>query len=411
MSDGIVCFAGQDWYIHGRAHCDFQVMRELAGDDRVLVVNSIGMRVPIPGRTEAPARRIVRKLRSILRHYVARPLPAVPNLVLMSPVAVPAFTTRAARRLNGAVVAAQVRAAAAAHRVRDPWVVVAVPTAIDAIELAGWSDRVIYYRADDNAAQPDVDHQLIRAFEDRVIAAAHLVLYSSATLLERERERVGDKGVFFDHGVEVDHFHAADRTEPTDVAAIARPRIGFVGAIDQQSVDLDLIDRLATEFPDASIVMIGRSATDDARLTAHANVHLLGARAYEEVPDYMASFDVAINPKPATAWASAANPIKLKEYLAMGLPVVSSGSDDVARFADVVALAAHHDEFVEGVRAALAGAAPGSAATRRESVLVDGWNRRAERLRELIAELPTGSAPRTTDHNGAAGTPNRPGRN
>ena len=71
MSDGIVCFAGQDWYIHGRAHCDFQVMRELAGDDRVLVVNSIGMRVPIPGRTEAPARRIVRKLRSILRHYLA----------------------------------------------------------------------------------------------------------------------------------------------------------------------------------------------------------------------------------------------------------------------------------------------------------------------------------------------------
>ncbi|MBP6730060.1 MAG: hypothetical protein KA129_10565, partial [Microthrixaceae bacterium] len=316
MSDGIVCFAGQDWYIHGRAHCDFQVMRELAGDDRVLVVNSIGMRVPIPGRTEAPARRIVRKLRSILRHYLARPLPAVPNLLLMSPVAVPAFTTRAARRLNGAVVAAQVRAAAAAHRVRDPWVVVAVPTAIDAIELAGWGDRVIYYRADDNAAQPDVDHQLIRAFEDRVIAAAHLVLYSSATLLERERERVGDKGVFFDHGVEVDHFHAADRTEPTDVAAIQRPRIGFVGAIDQQSVDLDLIDRLATEFPDASIVMIGRSATDDARLTAHANVHLLGARAYEEVPDHMASFDVAINPKPATAWASAANPIKLKEYLA-----------------------------------------------------------------------------------------------
>ena len=248
MSDGIVCFAGQDWYIHGRAHCDFQVMRELAGDDRVLVVNSIGMRVPIPGRTEAPARRIVRKLRSILRHYVARPLPAVPNLVLMSPVAVPAFITRAARRLNGAVVAAQVRAAAAAHRVRDPWVVVAVPTAIDAIELAGWSDRVIYYRADDNAAQPDVDHQLIRAFEDRVIAAAHLVLYSSATLLERERERVGDKGVFFDHGVEVDHFHAADRTEPTDVAAIARPRIGFVGAIDQQSVDLDLIDRLGARL-------------------------------------------------------------------------------------------------------------------------------------------------------------------
>ena len=82
-----------------------------------------------------------------------------------------------------------------------------------------------------------------------------------------------------------------------------------------------------------------------------------------------------------------------------------------AVFALVAEGVCDHDEFVEGVRAALAGAAPGSVAARRESVLVDGWNRRAERLRELIAELPTGSAPRTTDQNGAAGTPNRPGRN
>ena len=74
---GYVCFSAQDWWYHNRAHSDFQLMRGSRAPP-VLVVNSIGMRMPLPGRSSQPLRRILRKLRSIAK-LVRRPLPELPH--------------------------------------------------------------------------------------------------------------------------------------------------------------------------------------------------------------------------------------------------------------------------------------------------------------------------------------------
>ncbi len=87
---GYVCFSAQDWWYHNRAHSDFQLMRRVAERRRVLVVNSIGMRMPTRGRSSKPGRRIVRKLRSIAK-LVRRPLPALPQFYVMSPVPLPFY--------------------------------------------------------------------------------------------------------------------------------------------------------------------------------------------------------------------------------------------------------------------------------------------------------------------------------
>lgn len=383
-----MCFAGQDWVIHGPAHCDFQIMRQLGRGQVALAVNGIGMRLPRPGRTERPVRRVLRKIAVTFRYFLRRPSASSPNLYVMTPVSLPLFGSPITRKLNARLVAAQVWLVSRALGMREPWALATLPTWVDVIEALGWDDRVVYYRADDHARQPDVDTELIRSLEDRLIDHAHLVLYASTWLLEREWDRVGDKAVFLDHGVETDHFSPSpQQVEPADLARVGHPRVGFFGQIDATSVDLDLVVRLAEELPDVQFVMIGRPAADLSRFESCPNVVFLGFRPYDELPRYARGFDAAIVPLPRSEWIDAANPIKLKEYLSLGLPVVAMGNDEMERFSDHVALCSTHEQFVAAVRAALGPQQPGAAEQRRESVLADGWDRRAESVTAAMRAL------------------------
>lgn len=389
----VVCFAGQDWVIHGPAHCDFQIMRQLGKQQVALVVNGIGMRLPRSGRTEQPLRRVARKAHVTVRYFLRRPSAAAPYLHVMTPLSLPLFSNTTLRTLNARLVAAQVWVVSRALGIRDPWALTTLPTWIDVVEALAWDDRIVYYRADDHAQQPDVDIALIRALEDRLIDRAHVVLYASERFMARERARSGDTAMFLDHGVETDHFvpAGADHVDPPGLADVPHPRVGFFGQIDATSVDLDLVARLADELPDAHLVMIGRSGTDLSALAARPNVHLLGFRPYDELPRYARGFDVGIVPLPHSAWIDAANPIKLKEYLSLGLPVVATGNDELERFREYVALCRTHDQFVDAVRAALElpSSCPTAAAARRASVLGAGWDRRAEAVLSVMRALDT----------------------
>ena len=97
------------------------------------------------------------------------------------------------------------------------------------------------------------------------------------------------------------------------------------------------------------------------------NVHWLGFRPYEEIPSYGAEFDVALMPWLRNDWIEHSNPIKLKEYLALGLPVVSTDFPEVHYYSDAIAIARDDDHFVELVREALDGKALGTAANSKGS--------------------------------------------
>jgi hypothetical protein len=133
-----VSLAGSDWWVHGRAHANMQVMIELSKRHKVLIVNSIGMR--FPGRATSGRRtRIVRKAKSMLR-FLRRPLADRPNLWVYSPVFVPAFGPRA-RRFNATLIAAQVRVACAILRIRDPWCQIVNPSFVDVADRLGLRKR------------------------------------------------------------------------------------------------------------------------------------------------------------------------------------------------------------------------------------------------------------------------------
>lgn len=382
----VVLFSAQDYWYHNRAHSDVQLARNLARRRPVLLVNSLGMRMPTPGNTTQSGRRVLRKLRSISR-AVRRPEPEYPNLYVMSPVSVPAYGNPAVRRLNAAFVRAQVRIALrlTGHGGR-PDVVVTIPTAWDVVRRLPRHGLVIN-RSDKYSAFPETDQELMASFERELLGSCDAAMYVSHHLLEAEKPLVAGRSVFLGHGVDFDYFsQAADGSLPADLAAIPGPRIGFFGGIDDYVVDLDLLRRLAVELPQAQFVLIGDATCPMDELVALPNVHWLGVRPYEQIAAYGAGFDVAIMPWLVNEWIAHCNPIKAKEYLALGLPTVTTRYAEAAALEDVMDVAETPDEFVALVAKALDGGSRATPEQRQGAVRGDSWQARADEVLALFGK-------------------------
>ncbi|MGQ0839397.1 glycosyltransferase [Actinokineospora sp.] len=376
-----VCFSAQDWWYHNQAHSDFQLMRRVAEHRKVLLVNSIGLRMPTPGKSTQFLRRILRKAGSVAK-LVRRPLPDVPGYHVMTPLPIPFYGSPAVRRLNAVLVRAQVRAVCAVLRMRAPVVVATIPTAWDVVEPMA-RRGLLYNRSDRHSAFPEADQATILGLENKLLAGADHVLYVSRELQSEDAHATGERAHFLDHGVDLQHFRR--RTElPADLARLPGPRIGFFGSLDDYLVDFDLLERIAAEFPDASLVLVGDATIDMDRFAKYPNVHWLDFKPYAEIPGYGSGFDVAIMPWLDNDWIKHANPIKLKEYLALGLAVVSTDFPEVRHYADRIRIAERgHDGFVAAVRATLADGGLSTSDARRESVLPASWDSRARQLMDL----------------------------
>lgn len=381
----LICFAGLDWWYHNRAHADFQLMTRAARSRTVLLVNAIGMRMPLPGRTSHPFRRMGRKLRSMAK-LVRRPLPDVPGFHVFTPVLFPFYGVPWARALNARLVRAQVNIVARLIGIRDAIVFVTLPTAWDVVR--GMRRRRLVFNRSDKASEfPEADRAAMAALESELLRESDTVLYVSHALMEEERSLVGERGYFLDHGVDLERFDAAKGDgEPAELQGIPHPRVGFLGNLRDHLVDFDLLERLARDLPDAQFVLVGDSTSAMERLTAHANIHWLGFRPYEEIPRYGAGLDVALMPWRDNEWIRNCNPIKLKEYLALGLPVVSSDFPEVRRYASVVRIARDPDDFVSLVAASIEDGGLGSPDLRRKSVSEASWDARTEQLLRRVEE-------------------------
>ena len=377
---GWICFSSVDWWYFNKAHSDIQLMRRVARERPVLFVNSIGMRMPMPGRSTEFSRRILRKVKSVL-HFVQRPVADLPNFHVVTPVILPFYGSAALRWLNVRLVRAQVGLIARRIGI-DPGgavVFLAVPTAWEIVATMD-TRAVIYNRSDYHSAFEEADQDFIRRLEHQLLAGADAVVYVSRALMEAERHEVGDRGVFLDHGVDLERFGADAGAEPADLAAIPHPRIGFFGAIDDYTVDIDLLAQVAKSHPEASLVLVGGATCPMDRLEALPNVHWLGFRPYEEIPAYGRGFDVALMPWLSNDWIAHSNPIKLKEYLALGLPIVSTDFPEVQHYRDVVAVATDAQDFVHLVGEVLRGHETGTIDSRRRRVADSSWDHRAHDL-------------------------------
>lgn len=376
--DGVICFGGEDWWYHNRGHFDMQMMRELSAHVPVLYINSIGMRVPRVGEGRMFWKRVARKFRSLRRGLVE----VRPNFAVFSPLAAPG---KLGRMITSAALPGQVRRAARRIGIRRPLVWVACPPGAAYVDRLG-AVGVVYQRTDRYEAFTGVNPDEIRSFDQDMKRRAALTVFCSRSLMLEERDQCA-RAMFIDHGVDFDRFAAAglDRgSEPEDVRSIPRPRIGFIGGIDAHTFDPPLFVEIARRMPDAQFVVVGACSLPEG-WCPHPNVHLLGQRPYESVAAYMAACDVLIMPWNSSPWIRACNPVKMKEYLAVGRPVVSTPFDELAHYRGFITEAQGAEAFVAAIRAALEN--PGDAAQRRLRVERETWKAKGDSALETLAQL------------------------
>jgi glycosyltransferase involved in cell wall biosynthesis len=199
------------------------------------------------------------------------------------------------------------------------------------------------------------------------------------------------------HGVEWEHFARAALAppeRPAELRDIEGPIIGFFGLI-HEWVDQDLLCRVAAAYPQATIVLIGRVQVDDARLRAMPNIRLLGQRPYAELPAYAAAFDVALVPFVRNELTAAVNPIKLREYLCAGLPVVATALPEIVLLSDrpQLRVADTTEQFVAAVGEFVrTRTGPVSRRTAAEAERGESWTGRCAAMAGLLRRhLPTAS--------------------
>jgi len=229
--------------------------------------------------------------------------------------------------------------------------------------------------------------------EQDLFRAADLVFTGGYSLYEAKRASHGSVHPF-PSSVDVAHFARARSTVPEaqDHAALPRPRLGFYGVIDER-MDLELIAAMADARPDWSIVMLGPVVkVDPAELPQRANIAYLGGKSYDELPVHAAGWDVALMPFAINAATRFISPTKTPEYLAAGLPVVSTPIKDVIRHYGTVPgvfVAEGAEAFVAACDAALALRRSGDAWRGEADALLaeQSWDQVAARMLRLILDI------------------------
>ena len=392
-ADGIVAFGGVDWWYHNRGHSECQILTRLAGEMPVLWINSIGMRAPSKGKTELPLGRYWRKLKSTLKGLRRD---EGSGMWIYSPLFVPRYTD-GWLRFNGWLLTIQITALRLLLGLKRPAAWVTTPTAVAAVERMRWN-QIVFNRSDEFSKFPEADHDFIAALEKRLLALADDVLYTSHALMKRE-EADSRSAQYLGHGVDYARFSAA-RGEggpsplPAALGDLPRPIVGFYGALDDYTIDKALMIETARHIPDGTLLVIGPRAMDTTSLEAEPNVRYLGQIAYEEIPEHAAAFDVALMPWLMNDWIESSNPIKLREYLALGFPIVTTTFPELEPYQELVYAAKSHDEFLAGIDAALAERSPEHVRARRASVEHSTWDGLARRVAQLISNgTPSGDAP------------------
>ena len=384
MSTPIIAFA-KDW--HEDPTSNHHVLRELARSRRVVWLNSIATRTPslASGRDMG---KIVRKL----REFAKGPVNVENDLWVYTPLALPFPHSAVARALNRQVLRATIRMLRLRLGIQDFQLWTFLPNVGDYVGTLG-EEMAIYYCVDEWSMFSYLNREQTVAAERALLGKVDAVFAINAALADAKRQ-LNPRTFVSPHGVDHALFSKAldaATVEPADLARIPHPRLGFYGTL-RDWVDFELLAHVARKRPAWQIVLIGQQLGDLSALDGLSNVHLLGQKPHHELPAYCKGFDVGMIPYRIDERMTFVNPLKLREYLSAGVPVVSTPVPEVARFSNLARVASTADEFVAACEAALAEGSEAQRRARSDAMKNETWSARVENVARTIDEMATTKA-------------------
>jgi glycosyltransferase involved in cell wall biosynthesis len=233
-----------------------------------------------------------------------------------------------------------------------------------------------------------VDTALIAQRDEDLSRKADVLFVAPPALVEAKRA-LNPATFFSPHGVDAALFGMAQdpATEiPAPARSLGTPVIGYIGSV-HEWIDLELIAWLAMQRPHWSFLLVGHAAADVSTLRALPNVHLVGTQPYTTLPAWAKSFDAAIIPYRLNRQVANANPLKLREYLATGKPIVSVRNPEIEKFSGLVHIADDRDGFLSALDDAIANDDPAAAAQRMAAVADQTWDARVTAILDTVSKI------------------------
>lgn len=383
LRGSLVVFS-DDWGRHPSS-CQ-HVIRELAAEYRVLWVNTIGTRSP---RVDlATLRRGLGKIRRP-KTPVAEQTPA--SIRVLNPWMWPWFRRSVDRKLNRRLLAWALRdpIAGLPHPIT---VVTTIPLVADLVGALA-VDRWVYYCVDDLASWPGLDSAPLRTMETELVRKVDGAVAASEFLRDR-LQRLGCSSTVVSHGVDLSHWAEGREAKPLPEALlrVSRPWIVFWGLIDER-LEADWLLALAEALPEGTIVLAGPTAAMDSRVGQHPRIVQVGPICYDDLPTVARHTAVLVMPYRRMPATEAMQPLKLKEYMATGLPCVVACLPATEPWEDCVDVVSTVNQFTERVLQRLLHGLPERQRAARERVTSESWQAKARQfesvLQDTLSQVPS----------------------
>ena len=246
----------------------------------------------------------------------------------------------------------------------------------------------VYYCVDEWSMFSHLDRGKTVAAERNLLEKVDCV-FAVTDQLAAVKRAVNPETHLAPHGVDRDDFARAldpATVVPADLAGLPRPVIGFYGTL-RDWVDVELIAAVARARPSWSIALIGQVLDKPTALAGLPNVHLLGRKPHADLPRYCKGFDLAIIPYLLIERMAFVNPIKLREYLSAGLPVVSTSIPEAAKYSAWCSIADGPAAFLAAIEQQLAGDSPEKRRARSEAMKSETWPIRVANVARIVEEV------------------------
>lgn len=368
---------GDDW---GRHPSTIQhIAGILSKYNRILWIGSLGLRSPRFRLYDL--RRIFDKIVKVMLRRAGRA--GRGNFVELHPFILPFYDLKLARWLNKLLLRRKILAKIKEINFSDSILLVSTPVACDLVgEL---KEKSSHYLCFDDYGRFDESFATLKSMEAEILKRVDGCFAVSDTLL-KSRHCTSGENHFLPQGVEWEHFQTASEEVPPLIATLERPIVGFFGLITTW-VDVELIYKCARAYPSFSFVLIGRSTVDLQKQSGLDNFFYLGEIPYDQLPSYARFFDVGIVPFILNELTVASNPIKILEYLALGLPVISSDLPEARKFNNHVLIAGSDEEFISLIGKAVKTNTPQEKEERRRKAEEYSWERIGAILSSKILKI------------------------
>ena len=384
MHHDLIVF-GEDW--QGLPSSTQHLIKQLANTRKVVWINSIGLRQP--NFSWADVKRLWFKLTTSNNLPIKSKQPGYAqdkksnaDFYLINPRTIPAPRSELARFIARNLLLIQISPIIKNAKLVSPLLWTSLPTAVDFSGYLGESG-LVYYCGDDFSGLAGVDHKTIALRENELRQKADLILVASPRLL---RDFPTNNTKLLTHGVDYKLF-SEPALRAKDLPNDGRPIAGFYGSISQW-LDLPLLEECIKKLPNWHFVFIGKAVVDISSISKLENVTLLGERAHHLLPSYSQHWTVSLLPFTDNAQIRACNPLKMKEYLAAGRPIVSTYFPAIDAYRGLVQIANNSNAMVEAlIDSQYVQYLPAFSGVLRGVVKNKSWQARAKQLSNWLEKL------------------------